>query len=139
MKRTNDKPTLRVFVYGTLKPGEANFDSYCASKVVEMTPAYTYGHLYALKVGYPAMTTGDTQVSGYLLTFEDSTILANLDELEDYDPTLAAAANLYQREWITCYAPSGESLGLAWGYRMAFSKVQQLGGVFLTSGVWRGG
>ncbi len=26
---------LRVFVYGTLKPGEANYQKYCAGKVVE--------------------------------------------------------------------------------------------------------
>ncbi|MFB6276352.1 MAG: gamma-glutamylcyclotransferase [Halothece sp.] len=129
---------MRVFVYGTLKPGEANFERYCGGKVSKVTPAYTFGHLYALPVGYPAMTTGDTEVSGVLLTFSDEQLLADIDGLEDYDPKRPAEDNLYQREWLTLYAPSGESLGKAWGYRMAFWRVQQLGGIFLPSGCWRG-
>ncbi|AFZ43726.1 AIG2 family protein [Halothece sp. PCC 7418] len=128
---------MRVFVYGTLKPGEVNFQRYCQGKVSEMTPAYTYGHLYALSVGYPAMTVGDTQVSGVLLTFPDDSVLADMDDLEDYDPHRPASENLYQRESVTLYTPSGESLGAAWGYRMTFWRVQQLGGVFLSSGCWR--
>jgi len=129
---------VKVFVYGTLKPGEGNYPRYCEGKVLDSTPAYTDGHLYALNVGYPAMTLGDTQVSGVLLTFSDETILSDLDELEDYDPTRPASENLYQRESIRVYTPSGESLGTAWGYRMTFWRVQQLGGVFLSSGCWRG-
>jgi len=128
----------KVFVYGTLKPEEVNFEPYCGGKVSNITPAYTYGHLYALKVGYPAMTRGDTQVSGVLLTLKSPQVLADLDQLEDYDPNRPPAQNFYQREWIACYDPSGESLGEAWGYRMDFSWVQQLGGLFLASGVWRG-
>lgn len=128
---------MRVFVYGTLKPGEVNFKRYCEGKVNDIIPAYTYGHLYALNVGYPAMTVGDTQVSGMLLTFSDDKILADMDDLEDYDPNRSPSENLYQREWITLYTSSGESLGIAWGYRMAFWRVQQLGGIFLSSGCWR--
>jgi gamma-glutamylcyclotransferase (GGCT)/AIG2-like uncharacterized protein YtfP len=129
---------VRVFVYGTLKPGEANFEPYCGGKVREVTPAYTQGHLYALPLGYPAMTTGDTQVRGALLTFDDESVLSDIDDLEDYNPNLPPSQNLYHREWLTVYAPSGESLGEAWGYRMAFWRVQQLGGVFLPSGNWQG-
>lgn len=129
---------MRVFVYGTLKPGEANFPRYCEGRVQEITPAYTYGHLYALTVGYPAMTVGDTQVSGILLTFPDDSVLADMDDLEGYDPDRPPSENLYQREWITLYTPSGNNLGEAWGYRMTFWRVQQLGGVFLSSGCWRG-
>lgn len=130
---------VRVFVYGTLKPGEVNFKPYCEGKVSEITPAYTYGHLYALTVGYPAMTVGDTQVSGVLLTFHDETLLSAIDDLEDYDPGRPPTENLYQREWLKIYTLSGESLGEAWGYRMIFWRVQQLGGMFLSSGCWRGG
>lgn len=130
---------MRVFVYGTLKPGEVNFKRYCKGKVSAITAAYTYGHLYALRVGYPAMTVGDTQVSGVLLTFDDETLLSAIDDLEDYDPSRLPTENLYQREQLQLYAPSGESLGEAWGYRMPFWRVQQLGGLFLSSGCWRGG
>jgi len=129
---------VRVFVYGTLKPGEVNYKRYCEGKVSDITPAYAYGHLYALNIGYPAMTVGDTQVTGVLLTFSDETILSDIDDLEDYDPTRPASENLYQRESISLYMPSGEFLGEAWGYRMTFWRVQQLGGIFLSSGCWRG-
>jgi len=129
---------LRVFVYGTLKPGEPNFEPYCGGKVQEVTPAYTYGHLYALPVGFPAMTTGDSQVQGVLMSFPDESVLSDIDDLEDYDPHASPDSNLYQREWITIYSAQGEYLGQAWGYRMPFWRVQQLGGVFLPSGCWQG-
>lgn len=127
---------LRVFVYGTLKPEEANFKRYCEGKVSDITPAYTYGHLYALKVGYPGMTRGDAQVRGVLLTLADEGVLSAIDDLEDYDPNRPPEENMYQREWITIYSLAGESLGEAWGYRMEFKRVQQLGGMFLPSGNW---
>lgn len=131
------KTVFRIFAYGTLKPEEANFEAYCRGKVSEVIPAYAYGHLYALNLGYPAMTTGDTQVSGVLLTFPNDEILPDLDELEDYYPNRPLEESLYQREWITVYDASGSSLGEVWGYRMTFSRVQQFGGVFLPSGRWR--
>ncbi len=127
---------LRVFVYGTLKPGEANFKPYCEGKVSDITPAYTYGHLYALKVGYPGMTTGDTKVKGVLLTLSEESVLSAIDDLEDYDPNRPPEENMYQREWITVYSLTDEFLGEAWGYRMDFQRVQQLGGMFLPSGNW---
>lgn len=127
-----------VFVYGTLKPGQANFEPYCAGKVSNITPAYVYGHLYDLRVGYPALTTGDTQVRGVVFTVNDDSVLEDIDDLEDYDPKRPIIDNLYQREWLTVYGLSGEYLGKAWGYRMAFWRVQQLGGIFLPSGCWRG-
>lgn len=129
---------MRLFVYGTLKPGEINFEFYCGGKVTEMIPASTQGHLYALPVGYPAMTTGDGNVSGFLFKLEDETVLSDIDELEDYHPNRPSTENLYEREWLTLYDHSGEVLGEAWGYRMAFWRVQQLGGVFLPSGCWKG-
>ena len=56
---------LRVFVYGTLKPGEANYEFYCGSEVVETKKAWTRGELYTLPQGYPAMTTGNDKVYGF--------------------------------------------------------------------------
>ncbi len=72
---------VQVFVYGTLKPGERNYQRYCAGKVVEAQRAFTLGRLFALPMGYPAMTTGADIVHGYLLTFADLAILDALDEL----------------------------------------------------------
>ncbi len=73
---------LRVFVYGSLKPGYWNYQRYCAKKIVEEQPALTRGELYHLKlVGYPAMTEGDRLVQGFVLSFTDFSVLEQLDSL----------------------------------------------------------
>ena len=64
-------PWLRVFVYGTLKPDEANYQKYCAGKVLNTTSAIALGELFALPMGFPAMTLGDRPVYGYLLSFSE--------------------------------------------------------------------
>ena len=57
---------IQVFVYGTLKPGEVNYQLYCAESVVEFFPAVAKGLLYKLPIGYPAMTRGDRNVLGFV-------------------------------------------------------------------------
>jgi gamma-glutamylcyclotransferase (GGCT)/AIG2-like uncharacterized protein YtfP len=94
---------LQVFVYGTLKPGEANYECYCASEVVDVKKAWVLGELYALPQGYPAMTQGNNSVYGYLLSFKDSKVLNNLDELEDYHPQRVASENLYNRTQVEIF------------------------------------
>jgi gamma-glutamylcyclotransferase (GGCT)/AIG2-like uncharacterized protein YtfP len=121
-------PSIRIFVYGTLKPGEANYPKYCATKVVDVKTALTWGKLYALPQGYPAMTLGNETVWGYLLYFTDPRVLTALDELEDYQPYRDVAANLYYRQYIQTYTPTGLSLGEAWAYLMTEEQVVQLGG-----------
>jgi gamma-glutamylcyclotransferase (GGCT)/AIG2-like uncharacterized protein YtfP len=89
---------LKVFVYGTLKPGEANYQRYCGFQVVDAKKAYTFGKLFALPMGYPAMTLGHSLVYGYLLTFLEQKVLNNLDILEDYQPSRQMSENLYNRQ-----------------------------------------
>ncbi|AFY76804.1 MAG: gamma-glutamylcyclotransferase [Hydrococcus sp. C42_A2020_068] len=127
---------LKVFVYGTLKPGECNYQSYCADKVVEAKKAYTWGELYHLPLGYPALTQGNRKAIGFLLTFADEGVLERLDELEDYHPQRSPQENEYERHKLLVYDLSGEPLGEAWGYLMALEKVRQLGGVLVPSGWW---
>ncbi|MEB3180692.1 MAG: gamma-glutamylcyclotransferase [Nostocaceae cyanobacterium] len=127
---------LKVFVYGTLKPGEVNYPRYCAGKVVEAQRAYTYGKLFSLPLGYPAMTTGNNHVHGYLLAFADSNILFSLDQLEDYDPARPAAENEYNRQQIEIYALQGHSLGQTWAYLMSINQVYQMGGILQPDGWW---
>jgi gamma-glutamylcyclotransferase (GGCT)/AIG2-like uncharacterized protein YtfP len=43
---------INVFAYGTLKPGEANYQKYCAGKVVEVKRAIANGKLYDLPIGW---------------------------------------------------------------------------------------
>jgi gamma-glutamylcyclotransferase (GGCT)/AIG2-like uncharacterized protein YtfP len=136
---------MKVFVYGTLKPGEENYPRYCEGKVKKSQRAFTFGKLFDLPQGYPAMTTGNDQVHGYLLEFNQDQVLANLDELEDYHPSRIESENLYQRveqeifalEDITAKPPQQNiSLGLAWVYIMSEIQVMNMQGRLLPNGWW---
>jgi gamma-glutamylcyclotransferase (GGCT)/AIG2-like uncharacterized protein YtfP len=127
----------RVFVYGTLQPGECNYD-YCASAVVEKQPAIVYGQLFDLPLGYPALTPGDAVVYGYLLQFADDSILRQLDELEDYVPHRPIEQNEYVRTLIPTFSLERQPLGTAWVYQMTRTQAQGLGGVLLSQGRWTG-
>ncbi|MEH1841102.1 MAG: gamma-glutamylcyclotransferase [Nostoc sp.] len=129
---------VRVFVYGTLKPGEANYKKYCADKLVDFKRVFVQGKLFALPMGYPAMTLGDSQVYGYLLSFSNPRILNDLDVLEDYQPTRQPPENLYNRQIIEVYEPQSLSLGWAWVYLMTLDRVEQLGGFLQPDGWWSG-
>lgn len=129
---------LPIFVYGTLKPGEANYQRYCAEKVVDAKIAIALGKLFALPMGYPAMTLGDRPVHGYLLSFTDPRVLSQLDYLEDYQPTRTGEANLYNWQQIETYDQQGCLLGWAWVYLMTEEFVCQLGGILLPDGWWSG-
>ncbi|MCU0537058.1 MAG: gamma-glutamylcyclotransferase [Hydrococcus sp. Prado102] len=126
---------MKVFVYGTLKPGEENYHYYC-DRVIEAKKAYTWGQLYHLPLGYPAMTTGNSKVIGFLLTFSNEAILESLDELEDYNSQRSPQDNEYERQKISVYDLCGEPLGEAWSYVMASYKVKQLQGTLVSSGWW---
>ncbi|MDZ8024651.1 MAG: gamma-glutamylcyclotransferase [Nostoc sp. DedQUE11] len=129
---------VQVFVYGTLKPGEANYKRFCAGKVVDVKRAFVQGKLFALPMGYPAMTLGDGQVYGYLLSFANPAILNRLDVLEDYHPARQVSENLYSRKTIEVYQGEWVSLGWAWVYLMSLEQVDQLGGVLQPEGWWSG-
>lgn len=127
---------VRVFVYGTLKPGEINYQRFCTGKVIDAQKATTLGQLFALPMGYPAMTNGTEVIHGYLLTFGDSQILNVLDELEDYQRAREISINLYNRESAEVYDLKGWSLGRAWIYVMNPERVIKLGGIHLVDGCW---
>ncbi|AUT01481.1 hypothetical protein CLI64_14375 [Nostoc sp. CENA543] len=135
---TKNSGGVRIFVYGTLKPGEINYQRYCTNCVVDAQKAMTRGELFALPMGYPAMTMGKELVHGYLLTFAEPEILDVLDYLEDYEPTREMSANLYNRYEIEVYSINYVSLGWAWVYVMNPEKVKQLGGRHLVDGCWSG-
>lgn len=128
---------LKVFVYGTLKPGEVNYQRYCAGKVATATPAIARGQLFVLSLGYPAMTAGTQTVHGFLLYFDDPAILSRLDALEDFVPGRSPEQNEYQREMITVFDSEGQPLADAWTYLMHPNRVQQLGGVLISTGIWQ--
>jgi gamma-glutamylcyclotransferase (GGCT)/AIG2-like uncharacterized protein YtfP len=125
-----------VFVYGTLKPRESNYQIYCAGKVLAEQRAMALGRLFSLPAGYPAMTSGDCPVHGFLLSFASSTILDDLDRLEDYQSDRPCHQNEYNRQLIPTFTPDGRSLGLAWVYVMTLDRVSDRGGVWLPDGWW---
>jgi gamma-glutamylcyclotransferase (GGCT)/AIG2-like uncharacterized protein YtfP len=127
-----------VFVYGTLKPNEANHDQYCAGKETCVQQAIAYGELFSLPMGYPAAISGDQRIYGYLLSFPDVSILDSLDELEDYQCDRAASENLYNRYEIEVFDLEGNSLGFAWAYFMTSLQVSKFGGLAQIDGCWSG-
>lgn len=129
--------SIRLFVYGTLKPGECNY-GYCQQQVIAAEAAIAFGALYALPLGYPAMTLGSSPVQGVLLSFADAAVLEQLDQLEDYCPSRPPEENEYNRAMIETFSPVLHPLGRAWVYLMQPDLVKRLGGVLLTSGVWTG-
>ncbi|WP_024544981.1 gamma-glutamylcyclotransferase [Picosynechococcus sp. NKBG15041c] len=129
---------LKVFVYGTLQPGEVNFPRYCQSHGPQVTPALIPGQLYHLPVGYPALVPGSGWVEGCLLSFADGAVLEKLDELEDYQPGRSPAENEYQRVKALIYADPQTILTEAWVYVMTPQKIAQLGGVPFVGSRWCG-
>jgi len=129
---------LKVFVYGTLKPGQVNYTAYCQGRIIEEKKAYTFGRLYYLKaLGYPAMTPGTHKVYGYLLVFNDFTHLQQLDRLEGYQSERSPEENEYQRKLIHIYADSDTSSDSAWAYLMTPDKIALYQGIVLESGYFK--
>jgi gamma-glutamylcyclotransferase (GGCT)/AIG2-like uncharacterized protein YtfP len=127
---------IHIFVYGTLKPGERNYQRYCASRVIQEQAAIAQGQLFDLSLGYPAMREGEGYVCGVILSFTDASIFADLDPLEDYQPHRPPEQNEYQRQKIQTFCPDGEPLKVAWIYLMNTAKIQQYNGVYLPDGNW---
>ncbi|BFM41011.1 gamma-glutamylcyclotransferase [Synechocystis sp. LKSZ1] len=128
--------SLRVFVYGTLKPGEINYQRYCTGHVTAAIPAYTQGRLYHLNLGYPALAVGNDRVYGYCLSFTDDHILVALDQLEDYQSRRGPQDNEYNRIRQVVYDMQGDSLGLVWLYQMEMARIQAYQGDYLPGGQW---
>lgn len=127
---------LRVFVYGTLKPGGYYWPRFCEGRVTSCLAAKVRGQLFALSVGYPALVHGDGWAHGHLLTLRDEAVLSGFDTLEGYEPGRDPGENEYERIRAEIFDETGESLGEAWAYVMSHERVNALGGVLLASGDW---
>jgi gamma-glutamylcyclotransferase (GGCT)/AIG2-like uncharacterized protein YtfP len=107
--------TERVFVYGTLKRGEARVRFWPRRPQV-IEPATVRGELYDLG-DYPALIAGDDVVAGEVWQFAAADLpetLAVLDRIEGY---ANRPDDLYRREVIDCSTPAGTVS--AWTYRYA--------------------
>lgn len=135
---------IRIFVYGTLKPGESKH-SLCVSQIEEPQPAIAQGQLYHLPFGYPAMTPDEPGiVHGFVLSFSDATILQDLDDYEQHDPAsfqihapdLSLQAHQYRRLQIATFHPDQFPLDRAWCYVMTSQQIKALRGQLVSSGKW---
>jgi len=134
---------VHVFVYGTLMPGASNY-RVCSRFIVESQPAIALGNLYALPLGYPAMTTGKRWIQGYKLRLSDASALNLLDNFEQHNPRtfgqhyphLKVTQHQYNRREIEVYDLHQRSLGYAWSYQMEPTQVQWLNGVRLSVKRW---
>ncbi|MCB2141388.1 gamma-glutamylcyclotransferase [bacterium] len=54
-------PPITCFVYGTLKRGYWNHDRFCRN-AIDIRPATTWGRLYLLPAGYPALEVPESAI-----------------------------------------------------------------------------
>jgi gamma-glutamylcyclotransferase (GGCT)/AIG2-like uncharacterized protein YtfP len=104
-----------VFVYGTLKRGEAR-ERFWPRPPLAVETATVRGTLYDLGA-FPALTVGDGLVEGelwHLAARDLAETLAALDRIEGHSGTIN---DLYRREIIRCTASVGAIA--AWTYRYA--------------------
>jgi gamma-glutamylcyclotransferase (GGCT)/AIG2-like uncharacterized protein YtfP len=120
-------PQLPFFVYGTLKPGEANYLRLLAGRTAEETPASLAGAALFTQGPYPFLLTapdlllpGANLVRGVLIgvpAAQHASVLADLDALEGYEA--GGADNLYER--VACEVTTDGGPRRAWVYVAAAS------------------
>lgn len=128
---------MRVFVYGTLKPGGHYYQSICQNKISSFQEAKLLGTLYDLGVGYPAIQIGGLRwVYGYVLHFQSEEMLQQLDALEDYEKTRSPSENTYQRIQVTVYDIQEYCLGKMDTYVMEEEQLSRYQWRRIPSGNW---
>jgi gamma-glutamylcyclotransferase (GGCT)/AIG2-like uncharacterized protein YtfP len=113
---------LPIFVYGTLRPGQENYDRFVLGKTAREVPAVLPAHAMFVLGGYPCITedAGLGDVIGdvlYLLPELFPKVLAALDQLEGYVP--GDPSSPYLR--VRCSVRTGDGgepphASLAWVY-----------------------
>lgn len=104
---------LPVFVYGTLLPGEANYDWALAGRTSAEQPATLPHAVMYSNGGYPYVDTRPDHpgaVHGCLMHVpaeHHADVLATLDRLEGYRP--GRADNHYERTVVTVHLPDGST------------------------------
>ncbi|MFE9770716.1 gamma-glutamylcyclotransferase family protein [Streptomyces sp. NPDC005931] len=134
--------TLPFFVYGTLRPGEANHDLFLRGRTLSEEPARLPGAVLYDGPGYPyAVEEPGGSVGGELVTArpqEYTGLLAELDRLEGYAP--GASRNLYERVARDVVRTADGTAVRAWVYVAASAVAARLRvrGKPIERGEWRG-
>ncbi|MEW1659785.1 gamma-glutamylcyclotransferase family protein [Streptomyces sp. NPDC093707] len=142
---TTEAERLPFFVYGTLRPGEANYARTLRGRTAAEEPARIAGALLYEGPGYPYATAGpaDAVVHGVLVhprAADYDAVRALLDHLEGYTPgTPAGAGNLYERVATEAARADGRTVR-AWVYLAAEPLAGRLRatGTPLAGGRWTG-
>ncbi|OLZ66688.1 hypothetical protein AV521_27000 [Streptomyces sp. IMTB 2501] len=112
---------LPFFVYGTLRPGEANHDLFLRGRTAAEEPARLLGAVLYEGPGYPfAVEEPGGMVSGELVTVLPESyegLLAELDRLEEYTP--GDPRNLYERVARDVVRDIGGTVVRTWVYLAA--------------------
>lgn len=114
--------------------GFRNYKRYLEGHISRITPAKTYGLLYHLPEGYPAMLEGNEIVEGEVVEPVDEKLLKALDWLEDYDER--SSDNLYKRVPKTVFTDDGKELN-CWTYIYTDEKYARERGIPVPDGNWR--
>ncbi|MGJ5751251.1 gamma-glutamylcyclotransferase (GGCT)/AIG2-like uncharacterized protein YtfP [Streptomyces puniciscabiei] len=112
---------LPFFVYGTLRPGEANHDLFLRGRIAAEEPARLPGAALYDGPGYPyAVERPGGEVRGELITPRPESyaeLLAALDRLEEHAP--GDSRNLYERVARDVIRTADGTPTLAWVYLAA--------------------
>ncbi|MFF7239196.1 gamma-glutamylcyclotransferase family protein [Streptomyces collinus] len=140
MIASDPRHPLPFFVYGTLRPGEANHDLFLRGRTASEEPARLPDAALYDGPGYPYAVErpGAGPVHGELVTALPESydrLLAELDRLEEYVP--GDPGNLYERVARDVRRPDGGTVR-AWVYlaapRVAAGLLDR--GTALTDGDW---
>ncbi|MFE8943786.1 gamma-glutamylcyclotransferase family protein [Streptomyces sp. NPDC007856] len=132
---------LPFFVYGTLRPGEANHDLFLRGRTVSEEPARLRDAALYDGPGYPyAVDRPGGEIRGELVTARPESyteLLAALDRLEEYTP--GDPRNLYERAAREVVRADGTTIP-AWVYLAAPRVAARLRnqGRPIDGGDWRG-
>lgn len=114
---TNTNGQYPIFVYGTLRFGEQNYDVLRGRTTTELHAHTTDMELYAVGA-FPMMVAGEGVVHGdfmQLHSFLYRQVLEELDRIEGYNPS-KREESVYRRELVTITINATNQPRLAWAY-----------------------
>ncbi|MFV0479008.1 MAG: gamma-glutamylcyclotransferase [Anaerorhabdus sp.] len=103
---------MKIFVYGTLRKGMRNYNTYLLGRVSSHQEAYVRGKLYSIKgKDYPALVEGNDLILGEILDIDDDqNLLQELDKMEGYNGE-GNLSNEYNRQLMSIVDQNENFLG----------------------------